>query len=370
MKIKLGFVLAMIPLLCLDHAHGGVLKKYFFKDDQQRESVAHIEGSENTVTSESKESSVDVSNESNKEIAKQDEHAHKEIAPSTDSSLDVTSTPSTPEVAVPEKKKEIIGDPVVLRIGRVEFKRSQILADVKLIPPQLLKSIPADRLFGMLLDQKMSTFLMVEQSKKAGMDRTKEYIEKLEHLKNELLARMYLMKEITPKTENESALKGEYERYKAEFKKGKEHQLWHIMLANEEDAKSVIDTLTKGEDFSKLAKEKSLAPSKDNGGDEGYIQLEMLPSNIKEKLLTLRKGEFLKEPIKVGTTFHVFKIGDSRDTAPQKYEEIKDMLKQMIVQKTIMELITKLEKQYQVEKFNEDGSPYVRPTAPMAVPVN
>jgi peptidyl-prolyl cis-trans isomerase C len=265
---------------------------------------------------------------------------------------------------MPKKEKTIVGDPVVLKIGRKEFRRSHIMEDMKGLPPQLVKGVDPDRLFSMVRDQRMSTYLMIEQAKKAGMDKTKEFLERLDQMKEDLMARIFLMKEILPKAENESALKARYAQYVMEFKKTKEHHLYHIMVASENEAKAVLAELAEGKDFSDVAKKKSIAPSKEKGGDEGFIPLHILPSPMKDTLLALKEGEYTKEAVKTDAGLHIFRVTENRDSVAQKYEDCKDALKQMIVQEEVMKLIERLEKQYKVEKFNEDGSPYVAPEAP------
>lgn len=261
------------------------------------------------------------------------------------------------------EKKKIVGDPVVLKIGRKEFKRSQVLDDMKLLPPHLIKGIDPNKLFDMLRDQKMSAYLMVEQAKSARMDKQKEFIDRLEQMKDELLARMFLMKEIAPKAESDAALRTRHAKYISEFQSMTERHLYHTMANSETDANAILAELAKGKDFSAVAKEKSVAPSKDKGGDEGFIPIQILPSPIKEKLENLKSGEYTKEALKIPanngeTSYHIFKVAESRASTPQKFEDCKDALKQMIVQEEVMKLIERLEKQYKVEKFNEDGTPY------------
>jgi peptidyl-prolyl cis-trans isomerase C len=363
MKIKLSCAVAVLSFLCMEYVSAGALKKDFAKEKQKEEKKE-----EGTAANEeeNEDSNEEVNeNTASKESSKKENNvAQNATIPAAEEAA--SSNPK--EVPASTEKKKITGDPVVLRIGRKEFKRSQVIEDLKLIPPQLVKGVPQDKLFAMLVDQKMSTYLMVEQAKKASMDKTKEFLERIERMKEELLARTFLMKEIAPKSENESVLKARYTKYLVEFKKGKEHQLHHIMVSSEDEVKKVLESLGKGEDFIKLAKEKSIAPSKDKGGDEGYIPLNILPPQIKDKLTVLKKGEYTKEAIKTEAGYHIFKVGDNRDPVAQKYEEIKDTLKQMIVQEEIMKLIGRLEKQYNVEKFNEDGTPFLGHIAP-ATPV-
>ena len=355
MKVKLGCAAVVLSFFCCEFLYGGALSKDFKKDkaDTTEQTNEAVSDSENKTDS-----------------AVESTPAESKTAENTASGTTVTA----PQAA-PAPKKEIKGDPVVAKIGRSkEYRRSDVLKIIKSLPPQLTQGVPEDKLFVMCLDQLISSYLMVEQAKKAGMDKTKEFTEHLENMKNDLLARTFLMKEVAPKAENEAALKARYTKYLVEFKKIKETQVYHIMLSSEDEAKAVIERLNKGEDFGKVAKEKSLAPSKEKGGEEGYIAISILPSPIKEKLEAIKKGEYTKEALKTDNGYHVFKLGDSRDTSPQKFEEIKDSLKQMIVQEEIMKLIERLAKQFNVTRFNEDGSPIepqkaaVTPAAPAAQP--
>lgn len=353
MKIRLGCATVVLSLFMAGSLYGGALLKDFKKD----------KGAETTV-------------DQSQKAASEGEAKSGAEGSSADSgkSAETTATAAaiagqTAQNAPAAAKKEIKGDPVVAKIGRAkEFRRSDVLKVIKTLPPQLTQGVPEDRLFVMCLDQLISAYLMVEQAKKAGMDKTKDFTDRVENMKNDLLARMFLMKEVAPKAENESALKARYTKYLVEFKKMKETQVFHIMLSSEDDAKAVIARLDKGEDFGKVAKDKSLAPSKEKGGEEGYIAIDILPSPIKDKLAALKKGEYTKEALKTDNGYHVFRIGDSRDTSPQKFEEIKDGLKQMIVQEEIMKLIDRLVKQFNVERFNEDGSPIAEPAKAAPVP--
>lgn len=328
------------------------------EDDGEEE-----ESTEDTADSSDKAASEDSTKPSfdkTPEVAPDSKPEPEKSSTSTNSSNASPSQPAaTPAPAAPEKpKKEIKGNPVVAKIGRLkEFRRNDVLKIMKTLPAQLTAGIQHDRLFQMCLDQLISSSLMVEQAKKAGLEKTKEYLEALEATKNDLLARQFLMKEVMPKADNETVLKARYAKYVVDFKPVKETQLFHIMVSSEKDGQEIIAKLDKGEDFKKLAKEKSLAPSKEKGGEEGYIAVEMLPEPIKGTLEKLKKNGYTNKPLEAGNAWHIFKIGDTRNSTHKSYEETKDSLKQVIVQEEIMKLIARLMKQFNVTKFNEDGSP-------------
>ena len=350
MNLRLGCAVCVFGVLCFDYSNAGALKKYFSKNDNVTE--------QNTVEDVASQKHIENENAVSETESKTSTSGSEKTMEASDVGGDGASS-----VTASVEKKKIVGDPVVLRInGKKEFRRSHILAEMRKIPPQMLQGIEPDKLFEMLREQVLNTYLMVEQAKKAGMDRSKEFLERVAQLKDELLGRMFMMKELAPKAENESALKARYTKYLVEFKKGKEIKLRHILLDTEAEAKEVIVSLDKGSDFAALATEKSKAPSRAKAGEEGYVPVDMMPAVVKDKISSLKSGEYNKEPIKTDNGYHVFKAEDIRDTSPMKFEEAKPMLKQVLVHEEMMHLFDRLSKQANVEKFNEDGSAIVAPS--------
>lgn len=64
-----------------------------------------------------------------------------------------------------------------------------------------------------------------------------------------------------------------------------------IVVKTRAEAEQILARLKKGESFSKLAKENSLAPSASSGGDVGDMKVEDLRTDIKDMLLSLKVGQ-------------------------------------------------------------------------------
>ncbi|MDR2646066.1 MAG: peptidylprolyl isomerase [Holosporaceae bacterium] len=342
MKARVMCISTLLATMFFD-VNGGALKKHFSKGEQSEKiNIEEQKASSEGVVSTASNGSVEVQkSESTVTVPEQ---------PATESP---TAAPAT----APTEKKEIVGDPVVLRInGRKEFRRSQILDAMKTIPPHMLQGLTPEKIFEILVEQKLHAHLLTEQAKKAGMDRRKEFCDSVEQFKEDQLGRMLLMVELSPKIENESALKARYTKYLVEFKKCNELKVFHIMVNTEAEAKGVLAALGNGEDFSKLAREKSIAPSKDKGGEEGYVPVDMLPPQIKEKIICLKVGEYSKEFTKTDNGYHVFKVADIRETTPQKYDDAVPMLKQVIMHEEATKLLDRLKKGAKIERYHEDGT--------------
>ncbi len=101
-------------------------------------------------------------------------------------------------------------------------------------------------------------------------------------------------------------------------------EIFHILVATEEEAQDILAKLNQGEDFSKLAGEFSTCPSKDQGGNLGLVNEESsLVEEFKVAALELKPGEITKAPVKSEFGYHIIKAGDYKEEKTFALEEVK-----------------------------------------------
>ena len=103
----------------------------------------------------------------------------------------------------------------------------------------------------------------------------------------------------------------------------------HILVAEEDQAKSLIEQLNDGADFATLAQENSIDPgSAENGGQMTFTTGQMV-AEFEEAAFALEEGEITQEPVQTENGFHVIKM----DEKPEKgsLEEETDVLKENII---------------------------------------
>ncbi len=339
MKFKIGCAMAVLTCLYFDLSYSRAVKDMFTKDKDAQQ----IDERPQISNDEQKTSENKVENES-----------QNNITPNTKDKEEITADNSnqTEKQATPEKEK-IVGDPIVLKINNKKiFKRSDILAMMKTVPVQLVQGMSADKLFELLKTQAMISYLVQEQAKKAGMDKTKEYLDQLEKVKERLLFEMFVAKEIMPKTQSEATLKARYQKYLVNFKAGDEVKVSYIMLNTEKEAKETLDALSKGTNFEKLQKDKG------NGSEsiDRYLPLNVFPEDVQKQIPTA-KGKVAKDFAKLNDKFVIFRLDDKRAMKPLVFEEAKPMLQQMIMREEMDNMVMRLSKQFKVENFSESGKP-------------
>ena len=121
----------------------------------------------------------------------------------------------------------------------------------------------------------------------------------------------------------------------------------HIMIglhptpADEERARkralAVRDSLKSGADFAAMAKRYSKdTATKDSGGVLGDVTSTALPDNLKEVLTGLSVNE-VSVPVKRDAGYHIFKLLGRIPETDYKFDEIKDDLRQMVLNRKLEE---------------------------------
>jgi len=80
----------------------------------------------------------------------------------------------------------------------------------------------------------------------------------------------------------------------------------HILVKTEKDAREVIDRLSRGEKFSKIASEVSLCPSRKHGGDLGTFGRGRMVREFEQAAFALQKGQ-VSPIVKTQFGYHVIK---------------------------------------------------------------
>lgn len=140
-------------------------------------------------------------------------------------------------------------------------------------------------------------------------------------IKADILAEKVTEKEVNPGAKVSGE---EIEAYFNEHKK----ELWHpeqvrasqIMVDKQEAAEEILKLLKAGADFSALAKEKSLSPDRDKGGDLGFFGPDEMPEEFVEATRSLKTGQ-ISSVVKSAYGFHVFKVTGRRAQGAPSLEE-------------------------------------------------
>jgi foldase protein PrsA len=105
--------------------------------------------------------------------------------------------------------------------------------------------------------------------------------------------------------------------------------LKEILVKTEKEAEAIYEELKKGKDFSTIASEKSLAPTKTYGGRKKPVSRGQMPKALEEVAFKLKKGEFSK-PIKTDEGYYILSLVEKQERTPEEIKRLEGMIKERI----------------------------------------
>lgn len=147
----------------------------------------------------------------------------------------------------------------------------------------------------------------------------------------------------------EEEMKEYFEENKEQFAQEEQVEASHILVEDRETAYEVINKLNNGEDFAELAAEYSMdEQTKNNGGELGYFGKGKMVKEFEDEVFAMEVNTISK-PVETQFGFHVIKKTDHKPYEEANYEEVKEDVKQILLDQ-------KKDEEYQVwlkEKMGE-----------------
>lgn len=85
----------------------------------------------------------------------------------------------------------------------------------------------------------------------------------------------------------------------------------HILVKTEGEAYMVLKAIREGKSFEEIAKEKSLCPSKRQGGNLGWFGRGMMVKEFETACFNGKKGQIVG-PVKTQFGYHIIRIDDAK----------------------------------------------------------
>lgn len=186
-----------------------------------------------------------------------------------------------------------------------------------------------------LLDQHIEEILLSEHAAQQDLlvpaDRIAEavrsdpgstVVEKRDELQRNLLLSRLADETSQP---SEEEIRKYYEEHLAQFELGERIRVRQILLKDQEAAEKVHSALRNGGGFEELAREHSLAPNAEKGGEIGEITRGDLPSFIEHEVFDLRAGS-ISNVIEAAGSFHIFKVEARLDAEVLSLESVRPVI--------------------------------------------
>ncbi len=197
----------------------------------------------------------------------------------------------------------------------------QALAQGRADSPQLREAIAS---------QLIARELFVQAAAKQGLDKDPEVLAIAEEAKRTAMVQRYMRQTVKPNPVTEEQVKARYEKMKAGMG-AREYKLRVMLLPNDVRAKELRAELVKGKDFAELARQWSLDPSANRGGELQWVsfksppqegQTSGLPLPLAQAVEKLQKGK-VAEPIEIQGKWWLIRLDDVRPTKVPSFDEAR-----------------------------------------------
>jgi peptidyl-prolyl cis-trans isomerase C len=193
-----------------------------------------------------------------------------------------------------------------------------------------------------------------QEAKKRNLEDTPEVQSALEMQRMMVLSAAALQEIAAEADPTEDELKAAYDSF-VEQAKRTEYKARHILVDEKEKAEELIKTLDKrkGKDFEGLAKEHSLGPTAEKGGDLGWFDARRMVKPFADAVAEMEPGRYTEQPVQTQFGWHVILLEDTRLAEPPSFEEAKPQLEAAVRRQKVTEALNELRTAADVE-LNED----------------
>jgi len=184
--------------------------------------------------------------------------------------------------------------------------------------------------------------LFYEDAIRKGLDKDKEVRDILTEAKKKILVSKLIKNEVDDKLDiPESDVMKLYEERKSELKTPELWRASHILVADEAQAKLILDELLKGASFDELAKKYSIDATASRGGDIGYFRAGQLVPEFEKACMKLDVGQ-TGEILRTQFGYHIIKLTGKKDPAIQNFKEARSALESELKKKKRSELFDEM----------------------------
>lgn len=219
-----------------------------------------------------------------------------------------------------------------------------------------------DKRVAYLRNEIVRKYILYQEALDRGIEKKPEVVRAIENGKVNLVVTELLRQEIEKISVSPKEVEDFYNQNKNFLKEPEQRKVFEIVLPSEDEAKQVYIELLKGGDFAALARQYSKAPTSGNGGDLGFMALEIDPKKRTkfEKFYEVAFAPTLEEGgissiFKGPDGYYILKINSIKRPEARALSDLWNNIKNWLLfekqQKAIADLASKLSGETKVEVY-------------------
>lgn len=213
---------------------------------------------------------------------------------------------------------------VVAHVGQTVLTVQELTASLPNIADSEFSRLQRER----FVQQWLEAELLYQQAVKEKIDRRPDVRRDLEKLRKDYIVSSFLAEQVDePVQVSDAELQEYYQKNQDEFEVAQDlYQLDMILVETAAQAKEVRDRLVAGEEFSLLAKEKSIDHNREQGGAWGPVPLQQLAPALATVVAKMKVQE-ISQPVKSSMGYHIIHLGEMvKKGQVRSYEQVRETI--------------------------------------------
>lgn len=199
-----------------------------------------------------------------------------------------------------------------------------------------------------LIDELINREVLLQEAKKLKLNKNKQILAQLKQQKSNLMIQLLLSKSPAAKPVSDKELKEVYDAQIGNTDPT-EYKTRHILVAEQATAKKLIEDLNDGASFEETAKKESTDASAKEGGQLEWLTSVQMGPDFSKAVVKLKKGTHTQSPVKTRFGYHIVKLEDSRKRERPKFEDVKEQIRPLILNKRLQNYVIKLREKAKIE---------------------
>ncbi len=241
-------------------------------------------------------------------------------------------------------------DPVVARVNGQPITRSAVMEFYNQLPPQMAQ-IPLEQILPGIINELAARRLLSDAAEKAKLGDNADVKKQLQSAREQVLQQAYLDRKVKEDV-TEAKMKARYDELIKQQPPQEEVHARHILVASEADAKSALDEVKKGADFTEVSKKRSTGPTAATGGDLGFFTKDKMVPEFAEAAFKLQPGQVTETPVKTQFGWHIIKVEARRKSDPPKFEDVRSQVYDMMAGEAVEKVVADLRKNAKIEQLD------------------
>jgi len=242
---------------------------------------------------------------------------------------------------------------VLATVNGIEITEEIVDSTIAKFPPDRRAYFESEFGRAQLLDQIVNVELVNAYGLEIGVQNDDFYRTQLEQAEKDIRFNATMNRIMGDVAVTDEEILDKYNSNPAEFSGPESVSAMHILVDSEEQANEIRNQIINEEkSFEDAAKEYSSCPSKEAGGDLGSFGRGMMVPEFENVAFDIDL-DLVSEPVQTQFGYHLIKVYDRKNAELQSFDDVKDTIKNALMQEKQMEKYNELIQELRDKYFSK-----------------